>query len=167
MARLYPGRYTAEAGDGFVVFMIGWRVNRPWKLRNWYWMSRQMRPMLEWLKNHPEEGLLGVQYALIGSSPAAIQYWRSFEDLLRFSRNLSAPHLEAWRRYNKVIAPPGDIGVWHEVYRVRAGDYEAIYTNMPLWGLAAATRQVPVNAGTESAEQRIGDAREASVASRR
>jgi hypothetical protein len=49
----------------------------------------------------------------------------------------------------------GDVGIWHETYRVRAGEYEAIYSGMPSHGLARAARQVPVEAATDSARQRI------------
>ena len=32
MATMYSGRYTAEIEGGFVVFLIGMRLNRPWKV---------------------------------------------------------------------------------------------------------------------------------------
>src|SRR5579884_2119412 len=35
MATVFPGRYTAAAEGGFVVFLIGMRLNRPWKVHRW------------------------------------------------------------------------------------------------------------------------------------
>ncbi len=35
-------------------------------------------------------------------------------------------------------------GIWHETYLVRAGEYEAIYGNMPPFGLGRAGRLVPL-----------------------
>jgi hypothetical protein len=50
----------------------------------------------------------------------------------------------------------GDVGIWHETYLVRAGEYEAIYSGMPLTGLAKAGKTAAVAAGTESARERLG-----------
>ena len=35
------GRYRAEFPEGTVVFMIGMRVNRPWRVRAWLQTPRQ------------------------------------------------------------------------------------------------------------------------------
>ena len=50
----------------------------------------------------------------------------------------------------------GDVGIWHETYLVRAGEYESIYSGMPLMGLAKAGRQAAVAEGSESARERLG-----------
>jgi hypothetical protein len=49
------------------------------------------------------------------------------------------------------------VGVFHETYRVRAGDYEAIYVNMPRVGLGAAGELDPVGSASR-ARDRIGSA---------
>ena len=85
-----------------------------------------------------------------------VQYWRSFEDLERFARNTDDPHLEPWRRFNQKIGNTGDVGIWHETYRVKTSDIESIYGNMPLQGLGAAATVVPVGRGKESAAVRLG-----------
>ena len=54
----------------------------------------------------------------------------------------------------------GRTGIWHETFLVRAGEYEAIYGNMPPTGLAQAGRLVPIGEGS-TARLRIR-AREAS-----
>jgi hypothetical protein len=35
---------------------------------------------------------------------------------------------------------PSDVGFWHETYAVPAGGYEAVYGNMPLFGLRSPVR---------------------------
>ena len=80
MARTFRGRYSARIEGDFVVFLIGMRINRPWKVQRWWPVAAAMRPMLKELEDDPDSGLLHVRQALIGG-PAAIQYWRSFEHL--------------------------------------------------------------------------------------
>jgi len=43
-----------------------------------------------------------------------------------------------------VAGTTAQTGIWHESYLVRAGQYEAIYGNMPPFGLGKAGRLVPV-----------------------
>jgi hypothetical protein len=50
----------------------------------------------------------------------------------------------------------GDVGIWHETYVVGAGAYESVYSNMPVFGLAAASRHVPVARKANAAAARIG-----------
>jgi len=156
---IFPGRFTAELDGDFVVFVIGMRVNRLWKVRRWWPVFTAMPGMIKELSAHPEKGLLGVTGAWIGG-PASIQYWRSFEELERFARNPDDPHLPAWQRFNRAIGSSGDVGIWHETYKVSAGAYECIYSNMPVRGLAAAGRHVPVGTGRERAAERIAGRRE-------
>jgi hypothetical protein len=88
--------------------------------------------------------------------PAIVQYWRSFDDLERFARDPGDRHLPAWKRYNREVRDTAAVGIWHETYKVRAGEYEAIYGNMPVFGLAAAAGHAPIGLKGESAGQRIG-----------
>ena len=37
--------------------------------------------------------------------------------------------------FNKRVGTNGDVGIWHETYRSRSGDYENVYVNMPRFGL--------------------------------
>ena len=156
MASVVPGRFTAQTDQPFVVFLIGMRVNRLRAVRKWLPTVRAMGPMLRTLFEHPEKGFLGGQTYLAWRGVAMVQYWRSFEDLERFARDRDDPHLEAWRRFNRTIGTDGTVGIWHETYVVEVGGYEAIYGNMPVYGLAAATRHVPVAGPGESARQRRG-----------
>jgi hypothetical protein len=99
---------------------------------------------------HPEKGLLGYQMGL----PVIVQYWRSFEHLEAFARDAGDPHLAVWRSYWRRVGKSGRTGIWHETYLVRAGEYEAIYGNMPPFGLGKASRLVPVSESS-SARRRL------------
>ena len=156
MARRFPGRYSARIEGDFVVVLIGMRINRPWKVHKWWPVLAAMRPMLRELEADPDSGLLHVQQALIGGGPAAVQYWRSFEQLERWARDPDAAHLPAWREFNRRVRASGDIGIWHETYLVPAGSYEAIYGNMPRIGLATAAEHLPTADLAESAARRAG-----------
>ena len=90
-------------------------------------MVRAMPTMLKALAQHPELGCLGtLQY--FGRTTLMVQYWRDFESLDRFARDRDLPHLEPWRRFNRAARSSDAVGVWHETYRVAAGQYEAICT---------------------------------------
>jgi hypothetical protein len=133
------------------------RINRIWKPHKWVPVARAMPPMIRELEDHPEKGMIHSQRALIAGSLAFVQYWRSFDHLARFARNPDDPHLPAWREFNRRVRDSGDVGIWHETYRVGAGEWEAVYGNMPRWGLAEAFDQVPVGSTVgQSAAKRIG-----------
>jgi len=158
MSNVQNGRHTADlsgAGDEVVVFLIGMRVNKPWKVASWWPVFTAMPRMLRYLEQHPEKGLLSYRQSLL-PAPSLVQYWRSFADLERFARDREDPHLEPWRRFNRKVAASGDVGIWHETYRVRTSDIETIYSNMPPIGLAAAFGMVLVGRGKDSAAARLG-----------
>lgn len=152
---IHAGRHSARIEGDFVVFLIGMRFNKPWKVRQWWPVFTAMPRMLRELDAHPELGCLGGQQ-WIGRTTILLQYWRSFEDLERFSRDPDLPHLPAWRRFNRAVRDSGDVGIWHETYRVRAGEYETVYGNMPRFGLARAATHVPAREAGQSASSRLG-----------
>lgn len=157
MGKVRPGRFTAEHEGDVVVFLIGMRLNRPWKLHKWLPVFTAMPRMLRWLGEHPQEGMLGAHQSLLFGGPAVVQYWRSFEDLDRFASNPDAPHLAAWRRFNRRVGSrSGDVGIWHETYVVPAGRWECVHVNMPATGLPAATGHVPVARRGTTAGRRLG-----------
>ena len=142
MTEVRQGRWTAEIDGDFVVFIIGARINS--KLQAVRALidlggRRGMNHMLRYLTEHPEKGLLGYQ----NSGFTVIQYWRSFEHLEAFAKNTDDPHLQAWRTYWRRVGQSTRTGIWHETYLVRAGEYEAIYGNMPPHGLVKAATLVP------------------------
>ncbi|MFZ2016648.1 MAG: DUF4188 domain-containing protein [Nocardioides sp.] len=140
MADVNQGRWTAQIEGDFVVFLIGARVQagRPLRsLKDLSGLKHGMQGMLKYLGEHPEKGLLGWQQ--LGFGTVNVQYWRSFEDLERFAKDDDDPHLAAWRAYWKRVGRSDRTGIWHETYLVRSGEYEAIYGNMPPFGLGKAT----------------------------
>ncbi len=156
MARgVMNGRYTAKIDEPFVVFIIGMRINRPLAVRKWVPTVLAMGPMLKDLYAHPEKGFLGGEFFFYGRGPALVQYWRSFEDLERFARDRDDPHMPAWQRFNRNVGGDGSVGIWHETYLVEPGNYEAIYSNMPIFGLAKATEHVRAVGGRETARRRL------------
>ena len=141
-ANVNNGRYTAEIDGDFVVFIIGARINPLHLVRALRDLGgrKGMNHMLDYLVQHPEKGLLG--YERFGGT--WVQYWRSFDHLEAFAKDPGDPHLAAWRNYFKRVSTSARTGIWHETFQVRAGEFECIYTNMPPFGLAKASRAVPV-----------------------
>ncbi|MGB3769782.1 MAG: DUF4188 domain-containing protein [Rhodococcus sp. (in: high G+C Gram-positive bacteria)] len=137
-----PGRYIAAVDGDFVVFVIGMRINRLRKVRRWVGPFLAMPAMLRELRAHPEKGLLGARMYWGGRTITVVQYWRSAELLEAFARNPNDPHLPAWRAFNTKVGVGKDVGVYHETYRIGAGQFETIYSNMPVMGLAEAGRSV-------------------------
>ncbi len=155
MAQVTPGRFTAKMDEPFVVFIIGMRINKLLAIRKWLPTVRAMGPMLRELYRHPEKGFLGAEFFLYWRGPAILQYWRSFEDLEKFARNPDDPHMPAWQRFNRSVGKDGSVGIFHETYIVERANYEAIYSNMPPFGLAKATERVPAVGGRETARRRL------------
>lgn len=137
--------------DEFVVFLIGMRVNKWWKIHKWLPVAMSMPRMLKELKSNPDLGLLGM-----GSARTMfIQYWESFEKLEKFARSRDNTHMPAWKNFMKNVGSNGDVGIWHETYKITNGNYECIYGNMPLFGLGKVGKVVPVGKATEGAADRI------------
>jgi hypothetical protein len=149
------GRFTADVEGDFVAFLIGMRFNHPLKVRKWLPIALAMPKMLKVLDDHPELGCLGY-HQWIGRTTILVQYWRDFESLDRFARDKDLPHLEPWRHFNRAVGKSGDVGIWHETFKVKANEYEALYGNMPTFGLAKATSLVPVGRKAQTAAARIG-----------
>ncbi len=155
--KINPGRWAATHDADLVVFLIGMRINRPLKIGRWWPVFIAMPRMIRWLEKHPQAGLLHYEFALKSPlSPMLVQYWSSFEDLERFARSSDAPHLEAWKRFNATIGDSGDVGIWHETYRISPGASESIFDNMPASGIGRAGNLAPVGSTTTTAAKRIG-----------
>ncbi|WP_242064800.1 DUF4188 domain-containing protein [Nostoc sp. FACHB-133] len=74
----------------------------------------------------------------------------------RFARNPAYAHLKAWQKFNRAISTASSVGIWQETYLIEPGRYEAIYGNMPVFGLAAATKHFPAMGRRETARRRLG-----------
>lgn len=148
-------RHTAQIEGDFVVFLIGAYVAKPWKLLTVIRVARAMMAMMKELEANPQLGYLG-QEQWGGRKGIQVQYWRSRQHLMDYARSRDSLHLPAWRHFNKVVAKTNAVGIWHETYLVRAGEYECIYGNMPLFGLAKAAKRVEVAGRADTAAGRLG-----------
>ena len=152
MAQVISKRVTADIEGDFVVFLIGMRINKPWKLHKWLPMLKSMPRMIHELERRPESGFLGH----IASFGVIVQYWRSFAHLEAYARDRDQHHWPAWVEFNKRVGGSrGDMGIWHETYQVRAGEYECVYSGMPPFGLAKASATVDAAGQLESARGRL------------
>lgn len=155
MAKVVPGRMTASIEGAFVVFLIGMRVNRLRAVRKWTRVAGEMGPMLGELYRQPELGFLGGETMFYWRGIALIQYWRSFAQLEAYAGSREHAHLPAWQRFNRAVGGDGSVGIWHETYVVEAGRHEAIYANMPPFGLAAAAVVSPATGSRATARTRL------------
>jgi hypothetical protein len=155
MASIIDRRVTAQIEGDFVVFLIGMRINKPWKPHKWLLNVRTMPKMLKELEAAPAaHGFLG--YTNLGLF-SLVQYWRSFDHLEAYARAREKEHWPAWFKFNRLMKDSrGDVGIWHETYLVRAGEYESIYSGMPLMGLAKAAQLADISGDAEAARGRLG-----------
>lgn len=138
MAKIFNQMTTAEIDGDFVVFLIGFRINKFWKIWKWLPVFKAMPRMLIELGKNPDLGLLHARTHFGIRNTMVVQYWRSFDHLHNYSNDKTRAHLPAWQQFHKSISTNGDVGIWHETYLVRAGEYENIYGNMPAYGLGLA-----------------------------
>lgn len=152
---------TDTHDDDLVVFLIGMRPHRTWRLDQTIFVSNAMRRMLAELFRDREAGadlgFLGGFVAFAPSGPMVVQYWRSFEDLDRYANSAELEHRPAWLKVYRMMHDAGAarVGFWHETYKVPAGAHESIYVSMPPVGLAAAVGAQPVGRRGVSARERI------------
>ena len=148
-------RLTAQIDGDFVVFLIGMRINRFWKFTKWVPAFLAMPRMLKELsmRGAEETGFLG--YTTLGFGNI-VQYWRSFDHLHAYANSKEGEHFPAWAAYNKRMINCRDaVGVWHESYAVKAGNYETLYMAMPPFGLGKASSTIPANGSLSSARKRF------------
>ena len=156
MPKIIPKRVTASIDGDFVVFLIGMRINKPWKIHKWIPVFLAMPKMIRELERRPESGFLGHVFSL----GVIVQYWRSFDHLEAYARDSNQLHWPAWVDFNKRVGGSrGDVGIWHETYKVRSGEYECVYSGMPPFGLAKASSITDAAGKMESARGRIEDKR--------
>ena len=152
MTGVIPARMAARIEGDFVVFLIGMRINKPWKLHKWLPVFLAMPKMLKELERQPQSGFLGS----IFGPKVIVQYWRSFEHLEAYARSTDGLHWPAWTAFNRRMARSReDVGIWHETYLVRASEYEAVYSGMPPFGLGKVGELIPAAGRHETARGRV------------
>lgn len=147
-------RMAGLKGGDVVVFLIGMRINKPWKIHKWLRTGAAMPKMLKELYLNPDMGLLHHEM-WFGRTTIQVQYWRSMDQLLEYAQNKNAAHLPAWAAFNRSIATDGSVGIWHETYAISPGGYESVYVNMPPFGLGKAGLLEPAVGRRESAKGRL------------
>jgi hypothetical protein len=151
MPKIIKQRMTVQVEGDFVIFLIGMRVNKWWKINKWFPVVMAMPRMLKELYQKPESGFLGAQSGF----GVIVQYWKSFEQLEAYAKDRDAQHYPAWKAFNTRMKGNADVGIWHETYKVRAGEYECIYNNMPPYGLGKVGELIPAIGRKEYARDRI------------
>ncbi|MGI5458243.1 DUF4188 domain-containing protein [Streptomyces sp. CA-249302] len=152
-------RTTADAKGDVVVLLIGMRINRFWAVHLWGPVMLGMLRMLRELEKDPARGLRSK--VLLTASPRTyyvVQYWESKEKLYAYATAPDAFHHKAWGALNRKERDGklrGQVGIWHEAYVVPEGSYEAIYGDMPAFGLAAAHGQIPLEKRGRYAKDRF------------
>ncbi len=154
MPDLITERVCAEIDGDIVVFLIGVRINKLWKIWKWLPVMRAMPRMLAELAAHPDLGLLSTRahFGLRGAT--MIQYWKSAAHLQAYAH--AGTHLPAWQAFNRSVGTSGDVGIWHETYIVPPGYREAIYVNMPRYGFGLAGTLFPAKGDRATAAKRLG-----------
>ena len=156
MARIFNERMTAIVEGEFVVFLVGMRINKLWKIHKWLPVLMAMPKMLKELYQNPEMGFISCE-TWFGRTIIVVQYWKSFERLENYAKSKNSNHLPAWKSFNEKIGSNGDVGIWHETYLSKKGSYECIYNNMPKFGLGKVGDHVPAEGKLKSASGRIED----------
>jgi Domain of unknown function (DUF4188) len=150
--QVIPARMTAARTGEIVVFLIGMRVNRWWKIHRWLPVALAMSRMLRELRQRPNSGLLHATLL-----PAvSVQYWSSAEALLAYAADRTGQHYPAWADFYRRVGTNGDVGIWHETYVVPEGAYESMYVNMPPAGLGRFSNLVPAHGARSRARDRLG-----------
>src|SRR5699024_10406935 len=152
--QIHTGRYTTENQEDIVVFVIGMRVNKRLAFHKWLPVFFAMPGMMRELHEHQEElGFLSLENYFGLRTTMMIQYWRSSEDLHAYAKGRK--HLTAWKNFNKKIGNTDAVGIYHECYIINNGEYEALYGNMPSFGLSKALNKIPVTKESNSARKRL------------
>jgi hypothetical protein len=111
--------------------------------------------MIKELEADPESGFLGHNGIHLSG---IVQYWRSFEHLEAYARAKDKKHWPAWVDFKKKVgASRGDVGIWHETCKIKPGQYEAVYSGMPAYGLGKVGKLIPASGRKDTARGRIQD----------
>ncbi len=150
---IFTGRYTTENDQDIVVFLIGMRINKRLAIQKWLPVFMAMPGMIRELYQNKNLGFISLESFFGLRTTVMIQYWRSTEELMAYAKGNN--HLKAWKEFNQKIGNNDAVGIYHETYVVRKGEYESVYGNMPLYGLAKAMKHIPITSKINSAAKRL------------
>lgn len=154
MAKVRNERLTAVADEGFVLFLIGMRINNPLAIHRWLPVFLAMSRMLPELYKNPALGFKSYQMWL-GRTLILVQYWESAEKLMAYAKQTDAEHLPAWKAFNKAARSTNSVGIYHETYIIDPGKSENIYVNMPPFGFGKVGKLEPVGGKRNTAAGRL------------
>jgi Domain of unknown function (DUF4188) len=143
MSAIIAGRQQAQPDRPMALFLIGMRINNLLGIGGWGPVVMAMPRMLAELKNKPQAGLLWHRQYWSGRNFMAVQYWESMEKLFAYAHDRQGEHFPAWAAFNRRIKANSAVGIWHETYAIDPATAENIYTNMPAFGLGAASGLAP------------------------
>lgn len=161
--KIFEGRYTTENNEDMVIFLIGMRINKWWAIHKWFPVFNAMPGMIRELYQNSDLGFKSMESFFGLRTTVLIQYWRSTEDLISYAKGQQ--HLTAWKNFNKKIGNNKAVGIYHETYVVRKGEYETVYGNMPVYGLSKALNHVPITKDMNSAKKRLAKQKASSPSS--
>ena len=92
MSNIVKGRMTAELDREIVVFLIGMRINKLWKVHQWWPVAMAMPRMIRELSTQPGLGFLHAEQ-WFGRTTIMVQYWQSFDHLETYAKNRDHVHL--------------------------------------------------------------------------
>ena len=145
-----------SAFPDLVVIYLGIRAN---KLKG---LGRILRlgPQIQKSVSDKPDGLLLHEPVFFGLFPLHVgmrQYWRDFESMERWTRQL--PHQQWWKEFLK---DPEGTGFWHETY-FRSGGMECVFDDMDSspTGLLKFGTRMPARGPMYSARVRAGQKGEA------
>lgn len=150
-------RLAPDVDKEFVLFLIGMRVNKPWKIHKWLPISRAMPAMIRELSEQPTLGLLHARAHFGLRNAMVVQYWESWEKLNEYANAGDKKHRPAWTEFFQKVGMSGDVGIWHETYLVKPGQVEAVYGNMPAFGLGNVFDLVPAEGPMNKASKRLAN----------
>lgn len=151
---IHRGRMTARPDGDFVVFLIGMRINTPWRVGKWAPVVMAMPRMLTELHRNRDMGFLSYEM-WFSRTIILLQYWRSMDDLVRYAQARDSAHLPAWQAFNMAVGDDGSVGIWHETYVSGPGRFENVYVNMPTFGLGKVGPLVEATGPLRSARERM------------
>jgi hypothetical protein len=159
MGEVIRERVCAEVEDQVVVFLIGMRINKVWKVWKWLPVFLAMPKMIRELYEHPELGMLAARGHFGLRNISVLQYWKSAKHLIDYAHAKNQVHLPAWQAFNQRIGSNGDVGIWHETYVASKGNVESLYVNMPRYGLGTFGNVFPAKGGRSTATKRLSGMR--------
>lgn len=148
-------RVSPRVDRDVVLFLIGMRINRLLMVPKWWPVFQAMPRMLRELLADPDSGLEhfhvhgGLRNFLV------VQYWTSWEKLEAYARDPGRAHRPAWTAFYRKLGLKGEVGIWHETYLIGPGRVEAIYNNMPPFGLGKLFDLQPATGALNTAAARL------------